>query len=178
MKNRLYISIGVLAVLILFYILNINQQKNYQSTSSQIFDFNQTQVNSFLIKSESATIKIQRVDTSWVITNNDSLVLKENILNTFFDKIFTLESETIMTKNSEKWSKYNIDDLLGTHLTFYDFNNDVIETFVFGKSSSDFSRCYIRLGDKPEVYLVNQNIMFNLQTRLEYWGEKITEEAL
>ena len=44
MKNRLYISIGVLAVLILFYVLNINQQKNYQSTSSQIFDFNQTQV--------------------------------------------------------------------------------------------------------------------------------------
>ena len=168
----------MLAVLILFYILNINQQKNYQSTSSQIFDFNQTQVNSFLIKSESATIEIQRVDTSWAITNNDSLVLKENILNTFFDKIFTLESETIMTKNSEKWSKYNIDDLLGTHLTFYDFNNDVIGTFVFGRSSSDFSRCYIRLGDKSEVYLVNQNIMFNLQTRPEYWGEKITKEAL
>ena len=178
MKNRMYISIGVLAVLILFYILNINQQKNYQSTSSQTFDFNQTQVNSFLIKSESATIEIQRVDTSWTIANNDSLVLKENILNTFFDKIFALESETIMTKNLEKWSKYNIDDILGTHLIFYDFNNDVIETFVFGKSSSDFSRCYIRIGDKPEVYLVNQNIMFNLQTRLEYWGEKITEEAL
>ena len=90
MKNRLYISIGVLAVLILFYILNINQQKNYQSTSSQIFDFNQTQVNSFLIKSESATIEIQRVDTSWTIANNDSLVLKENILNTFFDKIWPI----------------------------------------------------------------------------------------
>ena len=81
-----------------------------------------------------------------------------------------------MTKNSEKWSKYNIDDLLGTHLTFYDFNNDVIETFVFGRSSSDFSRCYIRLGDKPEVYLVNQNIMFNLQTRPEYWGEKLLKK--
>ena len=90
MKNRLYISIGVLAVLILFYILNINQQKNYQSTSSQIFDFNQTQVNSFLIKSESATIEIQRVDTSWTIANNDSLVLKDNILNTFLHKNFTL----------------------------------------------------------------------------------------
>ena len=178
MKNRLYISIGVLAVLILFYVLNINQQKNYQSTSSQIFDFNQTQVNSFLIKSESATIEIQRVDTSWTIANNDSLILKENILNTFFDKVFTLESETIMTKNSEKWSKYNIDDILGTHLTFYDFNNDVIGTFVFGKSSSDFSRCYIRLSDKPEVYLVNQNIMFNLQTRPEYWGEKASEKEL
>ena len=69
----------------------------------------------------------------------------------------------------------NMKPILGV---VYDFNNDVIETFVFGRSSSDFSRCYIRLGDKPEVYLVNQNIMFNLQTRPEYWGEKITEEAL
>ena len=167
----------MLAVLILFYILNINQQKNYQSTSSQIFDFNQTQVNSFLIKSESATIEIQRVDTSWAITNNDSLVLKENILNTFFDKIFTLESETIMTKNSEKWSKYNIDDLLGTHLTFYDFNNDVMK-HLFLEDHLLISQDVIFDGDKPEVYLVNQNIMFNLQTRPEYWGEKITEEAL
>jgi len=178
MKNKLYISIGVLTVLIIFYIININQQKNYQSTSNQIFNFNQEQVNSLLIKSEGATIEIQRVDTSWVIVNNDSLTLKNNVLTTFFDKIFKLESETIMTTNSEKWIKYNIDDNLGTRLTFIDFNNDTLGIFVFGRSSSDFSRCYIRFNDNPDVHLVNQNIMYNLQTRPEYWGEKITEETL
>jgi hypothetical protein len=161
MKNKLYISIGVLTVLIIFYIININQQKNYQSTSNQIFNFNQEQVNSLLIKSEGATIEIQRVDTSWVIVNNDSLTLKNNVLTTFFDKIFKLESETIMTTNSEKWIKYN-----------------TLGIFVFGRSSSDFSRCYIRFNDNPDVHLVNQNIMYNLQTRPEYWGEKITEETL
>jgi hypothetical protein len=178
MKNKLYISIGVLTVLIIFYIININQQKNYQSTSNQIFNFNQEQVNSLLIKSEGATIEIQRVDTSWVIVNNDSLTLKNNVLTTFFDKIFKLESETIMTTNPGKWIKYNIDDNLGTRLTFIDFNNDTLGIFVFGRSSSDFSRCYIRFNDNPDVHLVNQNIMYNLQTRPEYWGEKITEETL
>ena len=178
MKNKLYISIGLLLVLVLFYIINVNQQKNYQSTSNQIFNFNKEQVNKFLIKSESTTIEIQKVDTSWVIANNDSLTLKENVLNTFFDKIFSLESETMMTKNTEKWSKYNIDDMLGTHLIFYNTNNDVLGIFVFGKSSSDFSRCYIRFNDKPEVFLVNQNIMYSLQIRPEYWGEKNIEETL
>lgn len=178
MKNKLYISTGVLAVLIIFYMMNINQQKNYESTSNQIFNFNQEQVNSLLIKAEGSFIEIQRVDTSWVILNNDSLTLKDNVLTTFFDKIFTLESETIMTKNPEKWIKYNIDDNLGTHLTFTDFNNNALGTFVFGKSSSDFSRCYIRFNDSPEVHLVNQNIMYNLQAKPEYWGEKITEETL
>ena len=39
MKNRLYISVGVLAVLILFYIyLILINKKNYQSTTNQIFD--------------------------------------------------------------------------------------------------------------------------------------------
>jgi len=178
MKNKLYISTGVLAILIIFYMININQQKNYQSTSNQIFNFNQEQVNSLLIKAEGSSIEIQRVDTFWVILNNDSLTLKDNVLTTFFDKIFTLESETIMTKNPEKWIKYNIDDNLGTHLTFTDFNNNVLGAFVFGKSSSDFSRCYIRFNDAPEVHLVNQNIMYNLQAKPEYWGEKITEETL
>tara|TARA_B100000945_G_C20413442_1_gene613883 strand:+ start:600 stop:1136 length:537 start_codon:yes stop_codon:yes gene_type:complete len=178
MKNKLYISIGLLLVLVLFYIINVNQQKNYQSTSNQIFNFNKEQVNKFLIKSESTTIEIQKVDTSWVIANNDSLTLKENVLNTFFDKIFSLESETMMTKNTEKWSKYNIDDMRGTHLIFYNTNNDVLGIFVFGKSSSDFSRCYIRFNDKPEVFLVNQNIMYSLQIRPEYWGEKNIEETL
>ena len=83
-----------------------------------------------------------------------------------------------MTTNSEKWIKYNIDDNLGTRLTFIDFNNDTLGIFVFGRSSSDFSRCYIRFNDNPDVHLVNQNIMYNLQTRPEYWGEKITEETL
>ena len=178
MKNKLYISIGVLTVLIIFYIININQQKNYQSTSNKIFNFDQEQVNSLLIKSEDSSIEIQRVDTSWVIVNNDSLTLKNNVLTTFFDKIFKLESETIMTTNPEKWIKYNIDDNLGTRLTFIDFNNDTLGLFVFGRSSSDFSRCYIRFNNNPDVHLVNQNIMYNLQTRPEYWGEKITEEAL
>ena len=178
MKNKIYISLGVLAILILFYMMNINQQKSYQSSSNQIFDFNQDQVSSLLIKSETGSIEIQRVDTSWVIANNDSLVLKTNVLTTFFDKVFELESETIMTKNPEKWVKYSIDDIMGTHLSFYDFNNDVLGTFVFGRSASDFSRCYIRFNDNPEVHLVNQNIMYNLQSRPEYWGEKVTEEAL
>ena len=147
MKNKLYISIGILTVLIIFYIININQQKNYQSTSNKIFNFDQEQVNSLLIKSEGASIEIQRVDTSWVIVNNDSLTLKNNVLTTFFDKIFKLESETIMTTNPEKWIKYNIDDNLGTHLTFIDFNNNTLGIFVFGRSSSDFSRCYIRFNE-------------------------------
>ena len=178
MKNKLYISIGILLVLILFYIININQQKNYQSSSNQVFNFNQDSVNRLLIKSETGSIEIERLDSSWVILNNDSLALKTNVLTTFFDKIFTLESESIMTKNSEKWVKYNIDDMLGTHLTLFDFNDNTLGTFVFGRSASDFSRCYMRFNDNPEVHLINQNIMYNLQSRPEYWGEKITEETL
>ena len=178
MKNKLYISIGILTVLIIFYIININQQKNYQSTSNKIFNFDQEQVNSLLIKSEGASIEIQRVDTSWVIVNNDSLTLKNNVLTTFFDKIFKLESETIMTTNENKWSTYNVDDSLGTHLALVDYNDYTIGYYVFGRSNSDYARCYVRTKESSDVHLVNQNVMYNLQANPQYWGESVKGELL
>ena len=45
----------------------------------------------------------------------------------------------------------------------------------FGNSSSDYSRCYVRSNEIPNVYLTNNNIMYHLQTRPEFWGEKHKE---
>ena len=37
MKNKLLLAFGLLALLIVFYVINVNQQKDYQSTSSKLF---------------------------------------------------------------------------------------------------------------------------------------------
>ena len=36
----------------------------------------------------------------------------------------------------------------------------------------NFGKNTIRLGDDPHVYLTDKNILFRLQTRPTYWGEK------
>ena len=176
MKNKLIIGLSSLAILVILYIINLNQQKNYQSSSNKLFDINESQINKILIQSRGEAIEISRVDTSWTIAGNDTLLIKQELLSSFFDRVLNLESETIMTKKEQKWSTYNLNDSLGTHLAFVDFNENTIGYYVFGRSSSDYSRCYVRINESPVVYLVNQNVMYNLQTRPQYWGKVLEEE--
>ena len=176
MKNKLFLAFGILVLLIVFYIININQQKNYQSTSSKLFSIEKEQIKKILIQSSGEAIELLRVDTTWAISGHDSLILKQDLINSFFDRVLTLESETIMTTNEAKWNTYNVDDSLGTHLALVDFNDNTIGYYVFGRSNSDYARCYVRTKKSSDVHLVNQNVMYNLQVRPQYWGETIKEE--
>ena len=93
-------------------------------------------------------------------------------MNTFFDRVLSLESERIMTHKKENWTKYNIDDSQGTHLALIGHDDITIEYLVFGRSNSDFARCYIRKNQSDNVHLANQNVIYILQTNPNYWGEK------
>tara|TARA_B100001964_G_C14135803_1_gene555096 strand:+ start:419 stop:961 length:543 start_codon:yes stop_codon:yes gene_type:complete len=176
MKNKFIIGLSSLALLVVLYIININQQKNYQSSTNKLFDINVNQINKILIQSRGEAIEISRADTSWAIAGNDTLSIKQELLTSFFDRVLNLESERVMTKNEQKWPTYNVDDSLGTHLALVDFNENTIGYYVFGRSSSDYSRCYVRINESPAVHLTNQNVMYNLQTRPQHWGEVLKEE--
>ena len=176
MKNKLSLAFGLLVLLIVLYVININQQKNYQSTSHKLINVEKEQIKKILIQSKGEAIELLRVDTTWAISGHDSLILKQDLLNSFFDRVLTLESETIMTKNETKWNTYNVADSLGPHLALVDFNDNTIGYYVFGRSNSDYARCYVRTKESSDVHLVNQNVMYNLQVRPQYWGEAIKEE--
>ena len=37
-------------------------------------------------------------------------------------------------------------------------------------------RCYVRKNKFSEVHLANNNVMYNLQVKPEYWGEKPAQD--
>ena len=47
--------------------------------------FEKEQFNKILIQSNGEAIEILRVDTTWAISGHDSLILKQDLLNSFFD---------------------------------------------------------------------------------------------
>ena len=98
MNNKLIIGLGTLGILIVLYIFNLSQQKDYQSTSNKLFNIEKEQIKKILIQSQGEAIELLRIDTTWAISGHDSLIIKQNLLNSFFDRVLTLESENIMTK--------------------------------------------------------------------------------
>ncbi len=175
MKNKIIIACSSLVVLIIFFMINLKTQQSLQSSSSKIFSIDKNIIQKIIIKSNDDMIELSKLDTTWMIIGHDSLQCKQNLIDSFFDRVLTLESETIMTKNQNKWSIYSVDDYLGTHLEIIDSNANSLGAYIFGSSSSDFSRCYMRKIGSPEVLLVHQNVMYNLQVNPNYWGEVIKE---
>ena len=178
MTKNLQIAIIVLVVLVGIFFLNKNSQLKFDSTSEAIFTDNPEDIFKFLIQNGEDAIELSRVDTLWRISGNDTLEIKSRAMDNLFDKVLKVNRGTIISENPVKYGKYSVDDSTGIHLAVIDSKGETVGYYVFGRSKSDYSRSYIRVGDDPKVYLADQNVTHMLQTRTTYWGEKPKEEVL
>ena len=171
MTKNLKIALISLAVLIGVYFLIQRGQSQYSSQSSQLFTVVVDDVNRFLIQYKTDAIELSRQDSVWVISDNDTLVVKSQSIDNFLDKVLLVEIGTLVSKNPEKWSKYSVDDSTGTHLALIDATGNTMEYAVFGRSKSDYARNYVRTHKNPQVHLTNASILHYLSTSPTYWGE-------
>ena len=58
MNNKLAIGLGALVILVLLYMININQQNSYKSTSEKLLNINKEKINKILIQSKSEAIEL------------------------------------------------------------------------------------------------------------------------
>ena len=176
MTKNFKIAFIVLVVLTGIYLLNIRSQGKLESTYTAIFTDDPEDVFKILIQRGEEAVELARTDTVWRISGNDTLVTKPRSIENLFDKVLKVNRGTIISENPEKYGKYSVDDSTGTHLAVINSKGKTIEYYVFGRSKSDYSRSYIRIGDDPKVYLVDQNVTYMLSTRETYWGEKPKED--
>ena len=177
MTKNLKIALILLAILIGIYLLNINSQNKFESTSTAIFIDDTEDIFKVLIQKGDEAIELARIDTMWKISGNDTLIIKPHSIENLFDKVLKVNRGTIISDNPEKYSKYSLDDSTGTHLGIINAKGETTGYYIFGRSNSDYSRSYVRIGDDPNVYLADQNVIYMLSTRETYWGEKPKEEV-
>ena len=170
MAKNLQIALIVLLVFIGLFLLNKSSQSKHKSSTEAIFSNDPEDIFKFLIQNGEQAIELARVDTIWRISGNDTLEIKPQSMDNLFEKVLKVNKSTIISENPEKYSKYSIDDSTGTHLAVIDFNGETVGYYVFGRSKSDYSRSYVRIGDDPNVYLADQNVTYMLSTRKTYWA--------
>ena len=177
MIKNVQIALIILVILIGIYLLNRSSQTKFVSTSEAIFNDELEDIFKFLIQQGEEAIELARVDTLWRISGNDTLEVKSRSMDNLFDKVLKVNRGTIISESPEKYDKYSVDDSTGTHLAVINSKGETVGYYVFGRSKSDYSRSYIRIGDDPKVYLADQNVTYMLSTRETYWGEKPKEEV-
>ena len=172
MTRNMKILATILGVIIILYFISQSGQKKHQAQSNDVFSIVMEEVYRFDVQKDSLYIALQRKDTTWQITGNDSLLIQANRINDVENKVLTIKRESVVSKKPSKWKSFNVDDSLGTKITFYGFNDEVLGEAIFGRSKSDWQRSYVRLIGEDYVYMTNENVINSLQMRPTFWGKK------
>ena len=172
MTRNMKILLAILGVIVILYFISQSGQKKHQAQSNDVFSIVMEEVYRFDVQKDSLYIALQRKDTTWQITGNDSLLIQANRINDVENKVLTIKRESVVSKKPSKWKSFNVDDSLGTKITFYGFNDEVLGEAIFGRSKSDWQRSYVRLIGEDYVYMTNENVINSLQMRPTFWGKK------
>ena len=172
MTRNMKILLAILGVIVILYFISQSGQKKHQAQSNDVFSIVMEEVYRFDVQKDSLYIALQRKDTTWQIIGNDSLLIQANRINDVENKILTIKRESVVSKKPSKWKSFNVDDSLGTKITFYGFNDEVLGEAIFGRSKSDWQRSYVRLIGEDNVYMTNDNVINSLQMRPTFWGKK------
>jgi len=168
-KYRIWI-IG-LTSLILLFTLSQFKQSSLISRSDQIFNIAKSDIFGIQIRQGEDSLSLSFNGDIWSILGHDSLQVKDNTLNSFFDKLLSLKRTSLVSKNSSKWDKFMVGDSTGTHLSFIDYNGELLSNIIVGKSNAEWASSNVRIGDMAEVYQTNENVSWQLNTSATFWGE-------
>jgi len=174
MDKKFTIILSTLGVLLAAFIINITIQKGYKSNDRQLILIDRNDINKIIISAKEDAIELSIADSIWTITGNDTLNIKENVIDNFFENFFDIKKKHLVTSKENNWNNYGVSPEEGTHLALINQEGQTIAYFVFGNSQvpGEYNICYVRSNQTPEVYLLDSNIMYQLQTNPTYWGEK------
>ena len=176
MDKKLLNGIIILLILSGLYFINTRIQNSYASKQLSFFSVKEKNILKIVISANQDAIELMKVDSIWTISGNDTLIIKENAIDNLFNKMQELEKQHMVTSKQENWNNYGVTDEQGTHLAFINLDGNTLAYYVFGRSTEEYNRCYVRTNQNPDVYLLNSNILYQLQIAPTFWGTKLETE--
>ena len=170
MTNSLKYSLGALAILLIIFLFNRQTQNSYKTSGEAIYVGGRDDVHRVLITEAENSLELVRKDTTWTITQADTLIIKDNQIDNLFDRLLAVKQEMLISQKQEKWEKFGVDDSLGRHLQIFNKSEEELLHYIFGNSGQDYQHNYIRQSNSSDVYRTNDNVYFLLNYRPTYWG--------
>ena len=146
----------VLFVLLALFILivekpgsaSIDRKEGNQPLFFPRLDLEQVTHVEITLPTEKAPIELRRGAEGWMVNEKNA---NQEKMKTFLDAVYLLRKEALVSKNSEKQSFYEVDSLLGTHITLWS-NSKERANFYLG--DPPFARLvqYVRLEGDNEVW--------------------------
>ena len=172
MDNKIKISAAVLIVLACFYMYDRSTQNQYHDNFIKIFNFDHSKINKIIITKNNDGIELEIVDTMWQINGHDSLDVKQNSIDKFFDTTVNVKRSSIsISENAKDLSIYSLDDSSSVQLIVLNATGDTLGKGIFGINKNNYLSNYYKSFENNKIYKTDSNILSFLTVNSRYWGE-------
>ena len=169
-KNTQY-ALGIFGLIIILFLINNKSQSDLNVNTTKIFEGDSSKIFRFQIINKIDTLDLVRTDSTWEISQADTLIVKNNQMENLFNRVLKVQKELQVTKNPSKWEKFGVNDTLGKKFAFFDKDNKIIGNFIFGNEGQDYQHNYVREINEEDVFRTSDNIFYLLNTSVTYWGK-------
>ena len=177
MDKSLKYTLSAVAVLLMLFFINHKQQNKYKISSDSIFLQDTGLIDRIVINSSTGdTLELIKTDTTWMMPQADTLVLKERQFDQLFERLIGGKYDMMVSKNQKKWSKFGVTDSLGKSIRLFDKDDQLLGHYIFGNKGQDYSHNYVRSNTEQEVYRTAENVFYMLNTSPTYWGKSLPKK--
>ncbi len=178
--KQIYVLLVVLVVLsIVAYIAHESkkppERPPAESEQAKLFpSLKADDIAAIKIKSLGTEAQLARDDTgAWVVPDKDNYPADAKAVERMLEAIETMDRGTVVSRNPEKQTLYEVDEITGTEVTVLDKDENVLADFFVGKAGQDFFSTNIRLAGSNEVRLVRKMLSYMFKRPGGDWREKL-----
>ena len=166
-KRELLILIVIIAGLAAYLWTHNADRINYELP--RIETLTTGKITMIEIKAPDETITLRRKDDAWTVGSRPYLA-NEQLVNTMLNAISGLQVSALAS-GSENYARYSLDEASAIRVTAWEGENPV-RSFSVGKSASTQSNTFITLGDRPQIYLSEQNLRMTFDKSADMFRDK------
>jgi len=170
MNKKNLISVGILAILIIVFI--ITKTHNYKEKRINFFDVDSSKIKVIELITNEDTLKLVNNSQGWMIDYPIKYKTVKRKIDDFFAKVLKAETSSIpISESKESFKIYNVSDSLGTQVKLYDEQMNLLSDVIIGKSDNyNFSNA--RKNGESKIYQLLSNVSYNFKPDIYSWRDK------
>ncbi|MCF7922491.1 MAG: DUF4340 domain-containing protein [Candidatus Marinimicrobia bacterium] len=171
-NNQTFLAAGILVVLALLYFLTQTGSVDTKSIDSDLFSLDKDAISELELIGSADTLKFMRNDPLWSLDNYPVDTVKMNrLLDIFTD----LQVDRLISKNPEKYEKYELTDQSTQFLARGADGTDLLH-LIIGQRGANYQETFVRGMSDDEVFAVKASLsQYQNKTPKDFWDRSMTQ---
>lgn len=172
--KRLMIPAIILAAAIIIWLFQSNyEEKRIAGTIIENFlELDAAEINRIVIVLPGDTLKLYKKEPIWLLENSTGAKQADMmIMNNVIGAATSITIGNVVSENPDQQILFEVDSTMGVLVGFYD-GDQLLNSVIIGKLTSDNAHTYVRIPGSNEVYISNKVLTFTFNRDRNQWLDK------